>query len=138
MIEEIDKRLANGETNLKGLKDDLKLLGEIKPKQTQDATGTVILSDSENIEKLREYENQYFSSLSKRLSISKRFERFLENLSTTIWNAMVSVHIFFDIRKAQMFEYIFAHMMDKNFESFFNFLHVLPGAWSAYRYKALT
>jgi chitin synthase len=28
-------------------------------------------------------------------------------------------------------------MLDKNFMSFFHFLHVLPGAWSFYRYEAL-
>ena len=43
-----------------------------------------------------------------------------------------------DIRGAQIFEYTFSHMYDKNFESSLDFLHVLPGAWSAYRYEALT
>ena len=28
-------------------------------------------------------------------------------------------------------------MIDKPFEAFFNFIHVLPGAFSGYRWKAL-
>jgi chitin synthase len=44
----------------------------------------------------------------------------------------------FSIKKAQLFEYTFAHILDKNFESFFGFIHVLPGAWSAYRWEALS
>lgn len=44
---------------------------------------------------------------------------------------------FFDIQKAQVFEYAFGHILDKSFESFFGFIHVLPGAFSIYRWDAL-
>ena len=44
---------------------------------------------------------------------------------------------FFSVEKAQQFEYIISHFIDKNFESALGFLHVLPGAWSGYRYEAL-
>ncbi len=44
---------------------------------------------------------------------------------------------FVDIQRAQQFEYHFAHLIDKPFEASFNFIHVLPGAFSAYRMKAI-
>jgi chitin synthase len=43
----------------------------------------------------------------------------------------------FSIQQAQVFEYNFAHMIDKPFEAFTGFIHVLPGAFSAYRWEAL-
>ncbi len=45
--------------------------------------------------------------------------------------------LFFSIERAQEYEYVLAHFLDKNAESATGFLHVLPGAWSAYRYEAL-
>jgi hypothetical protein len=44
---------------------------------------------------------------------------------------------FADIQRAQQVEYHFAHLIDKPFEALFKFIHVLPGAFSAYRMKAL-
>jgi chitin synthase len=38
---------------------------------------------------------------------------------------------------AQVFEYKISHIMEKAMESWFGFITVLPGAFSAYRYKAL-
>jgi cellulose synthase/poly-beta-1,6-N-acetylglucosamine synthase-like glycosyltransferase len=42
-----------------------------------------------------------------------------------------------DIQRAQQMEYHFAHIIDKPFEAQFKFIHVLPGAFSAYRTDAL-
>jgi chitin synthase len=44
---------------------------------------------------------------------------------------------FFDIQRTQQVEYHFAHLMDKPFEAAFGFIHVLPGAFSAYNMKAI-
>ncbi len=44
---------------------------------------------------------------------------------------------FFDIQRTQQVEYHFAHLMDKPFEAAFGFIHVLPGAFSAYNMKTL-
>ena len=55
-----------------------------------------------------------------------------ENLykSCCYWtfNIFHKVHIFFDVRVAQNYEYTVSHILDKNFESSTGFLHVLPGA----------
>lgn len=42
-----------------------------------------------------------------------------------------------DIQRTQQVEYHFAHLMDKGFEAAFGFIHVLPGAFSAYNMKAI-
>lgn len=44
----------------------------------------------------------------------------------------------FSIQRAQQVEYNFNHVVDKSFEALFGFIHVLPGAFSAYNMKALT
>lgn len=42
-----------------------------------------------------------------------------------------------DIQRTQQVEYHFAHLMDKAFEAAFGFIHVLPGAFSAYNMAAI-
>lgn len=44
---------------------------------------------------------------------------------------------FADIQRTQQVEYHFAHLMDKPFEASFGFIHVLPGAFSAYNMEAI-
>lgn len=53
------------------------------------------------------------------------------DLSSFLHNQM------FSVQKAQMFEYHFGHLIDKPFEAMFNFIHVLPGAFSCYRFSCL-
>lgn len=48
------------------------------------------------------------------------------------------LHRCFSIQLAQQFEYNFAHIIDKPFESLFGFIHVLPGAFSGYRWAAIS
>jgi chitin synthase len=43
----------------------------------------------------------------------------------------------FDIQRAQQMDNHFDHIVDKNFESVFKFMHVLPGAFSGYNMSAL-
>jgi chitin synthase len=63
----------------------------------------------------------------------------LINIFLLILNYLIGVlEKIFSIQKAQEFEYCFAHIFDKGFESFFGFIAVLPGAWSAYRWDALS
>ena len=38
---------------------------------------------------------------------------------------------------AQLYEYTYGHVLDKGFESLTGFIHVLPGAFSGYRYEAM-
>jgi cellulose synthase/poly-beta-1,6-N-acetylglucosamine synthase-like glycosyltransferase len=45
---------------------------------------------------------------------------------------------FFDVQRTQQLEYHFSHLVDKPFEALFDFIHVLPGAFSAYSMAALT
>ena len=48
----------------------------------------------------------------------------------------IALH-FVDIQRTQQVEYHFAHLMDKPFEASFGFIHVLPGAFSAYNMNAI-
>ena len=45
--------------------------------------------------------------------------------------------MFVDIQRTQQVEYHFAHLMDKPFEAAFGFIHVLPGAFSAYNMQSI-
>lgn len=47
------------------------------------------------------------------------------------------VNYFVDIQKVQVAEYHYAHLIDKAFESVSGFIHVLPGAFSAYNMESL-
>ena len=67
----------------------------------------------------------------------KRSRRMIFRFIDFIWNLFIVIHTWVDVRKAQLWEYNWSHMMDKNFLSFFGFLHVLLGAWSFYRYSSL-
>ena len=42
-----------------------------------------------------------------------------------------------DIQRAQQVEYNLAHLLDKPFEATFRYIHVLPGAFSAYNMSAI-
>jgi hypothetical protein len=44
---------------------------------------------------------------------------------------------FADIQRTQQVEYHFAHLLDKPYEACFGFIHVLPGAFSAYNMRAV-
>lgn len=60
-------------------------------------------------------------------------EQYLKEID---WLSRFFMH-FVDIQRAQQVEYHFAHLIDKPFEALFKFIHVLPGAFSAYKMKAL-
>lgn len=64
------------------------------------------------------------------------FLRAIKNVN--LESVLDKIETIFDIQKAQEFEYCFAHIFDKAFESTFGFIAVLPGAWSAYRWDALS
>ncbi|CAK71278.1 unnamed protein product (macronuclear) [Paramecium tetraurelia] len=54
-----------------------------------------------------------------------------------ILTELLSVNIF-NIERCQKCEYDIGNLLDKQFESALNFIQVLPGAYSAYRYKAFS
>ncbi|CAD8111354.1 unnamed protein product [Paramecium sonneborni] len=61
----------------------------------------------------------------------------LHTESMDILSKILNQHIF-SIKKCQQCEYDIGHILDKNYESALNYIHVLPGAFSAYRFKAFT
>ncbi|KRW98488.1 hypothetical protein PPERSA_03319 [Pseudocohnilembus persalinus] len=46
-------------------------------------------------------------------------------------------HQFFNIQKAQSFEFDIDHIVDKAFQSLFGYVHILPSTFCAYRYDAI-
>lgn len=47
------------------------------------------------------------------------------------------MHKIFSVQDTQKFEYFLSHVHDKAVESLFGFIHVLPGAFSGYRWEAI-
>jgi chitin synthase len=72
--------------------------------------------------------------IEKEAPVKKIKSRGLEVCELAIYSFLEKI---FSIPRAQQFEYGMAHILDKGFETVFGFIHVLPGAWSAYRWKAL-
>lgn len=85
------------------------------------------------------YEKKPVPVANVRRSAKQKFIDFINGIrKINLEDVLNKIESIFDIQKAQEFEYCFAHIFDKAFESTFGFIAVLPGAWSAYRWDALS